>query len=166
MPLYNVTVREDRIYETQCVHASPEDALASYIDLIERTNPEPDSISIDRENCEVTEVTEIQSDNPLSRGLRRMIDISTAHLSETDMAFLQAWEGLLPRVTVHRYGLILWVVSEPEAIGEGTVRLRAAGASPGLIDLWLLACGSGPDVMALNFDAAGSILPGLPRYEW
>jgi hypothetical protein len=58
MPKYAVTFRESRLFELLVTAADADEAMAKAVDVFEHTMPEPDSSSVDYEDCEVAEVKE------------------------------------------------------------------------------------------------------------
>ena len=95
----------------------------------------------------------------------RLLDLSTAHLNEPEMALLSSqtdspWESSeLPRVVPHHYGALVHVTT---ADADDDERLRTL--SPNL--LGCIERARRLDCSWINFDRDADTEPGLPVFDW
>lgn len=89
--------------------------------------------------------------------LRKVLDISNAHITEEEMSRIEQCEPV--RIAVHEHGAIVFLPGEIDEDG---------------IEQWedfpnLLACvrmGIEFGCMLINFDSDAAEFPGLPKFEW
>jgi hypothetical protein len=102
----------------------------------------------------------------LTPSVRRMIDLSTAHIEKNDMRVFGMLGNMKPRAVSHEYGLIVFVNSDPNSLDEAVACMKAEGVSDAFIAIYAAAAKMGGDVMAINFDRDGEIQEGLPTFDW
>lgn len=101
----------------------------------------------------------------LKDATKRMIDLSTSHLTKRDDELMPWTKGPgLPRVTSHDYGYIVFVCSE--GVTAQIAAMRDAGYSAEFQAIYRDAAQMGGDVMLINFDSAADQVEGLPTFEW
>jgi hypothetical protein len=103
----------------------------------------------------------------LAPAVKRMIDLSTSHLTEedTDLMRLAINTSIdLPRITPHRYGWIIFVSSDFST--EQAEAMKTFGFSDAMIAIYTAAAAMGGDVMILNFDSDADQVEGLPTFNW
>jgi hypothetical protein len=102
----------------------------------------------------------------LSEATKRMLDLSTAHLTQQDAKALEAGEILGPRIVSHRHGWVVYVTSDPDAVRAAVGLMRQTGASEAFIKIYESACKMGGDYMLINFDQDAETLDGLETFDW
>src|SRR4051812_41208253 len=60
---------------------------------------------------------------------KRMIDLSTAHITNRDIRLFGVIGSMRPRAVAHEYGLIVFVCSDEEHVAECVDNMRQVGAS-------------------------------------
>jgi hypothetical protein len=100
----------------------------------------------------------------LKNATKRMIDLSTGHMTSTDAQILAEYRGSPPRTMPHSHGFIVFVCSDD--VGFQLKTLTERGHSPEFRNIYEMAAGMGGDVMLINFDADAALIEGLPAFDW
>lgn len=84
MPLYKVTVREDRVYELTTAAGTPQQALSMAITSVENVRPEPDHTNIDPDNCDVLEISSVtRASNFTEKQQKLLVKLAQRHVWDT-----------------------------------------------------------------------------------
>ncbi len=102
----------------------------------------------------------------LTTATKRMIDLSTSHISHEDFRLFGAVRGLTPRTVPHEYGLVVFVASDSRYVQDAVDCMRGVGISKEFIAIYKAAADLGDDVMIINFDRDGDVIDGLPTFNW
>ena len=94
----------------------------------------------------------------MSARIRRMLDLSTAHLPEHLGQSLHTADG----VSAYRmiYGFLMWVPDDPQKTAEAEID----GVPPEVLAVQLHARRLDCDYVL--FDAGGDVDPDLPTWDW
>lgn len=102
--------------------------------------------------------------------VKKMLDLSTAHMSPQDMELVERYAGAgrvvsLPRLYPHTYGAFLFTCSDPYSVECAVKALREAGFSEAFIRIYEMGCSDG-EIVAINFDGDADQFEGLEVFEW
>jgi hypothetical protein len=125
----------------------------------------PDSRSMVPHGDQARQETLTMPEFRLDVASKRMIDLSTAHITNRDIRLFGVIGSMRPRAVAHEYGLIVFVCSDEEHVAECVDNMRQVGASDAFINIYKMATRTGGDCMLINFDQDGDLIEGLPTFD-
>jgi len=102
--------------------------------------------------------------NPTQPAVRKVLELSTAHLPEQMYAELNGYDGVVADPLP--YGTLLWVPDDPDehAAGYGDEPEVFDGVPPEVLAVQRYARAQGCDHVRFDCDAA--TIPDLPTWDW